>query len=489
MTMGSPHGSTASSCRVRRGLRPTWNAQNCRRGHKTDSRVLSTHQRLTSVWPRREVRSLESPDGSVAPSTCRLQASACARRAWRCRRGGSTGSRVLSTPTPHFGVAAAGGPVPASRPTVRWHPPRVDRRLRSAPGALAMPRCPGVVLGSDRLPHVAPRCGCGDRLRSPGSPDGPTACSPLLLGFGPRRARAARSAFLNRRPACPSQNRTSVRSRPAANPAASPQGSTANPPRPMSASAGTWSWVNPSRPQGWQVGATSAQGAALRCSGALRCVSSPSPNGSTASRAVPSFGPGRSSARAAEVIRPTGPDSVAFGASALAAATHHYPVARMVFLLSRPGGGASAPLAARTARRRPATAGPGSVSGFGRWQHQVPRPVRRWVRHPMAPTSRFACPEVSRGGMIRRVGSAGVTDVSKSTHLERAGSEQRASPVSRGRFSSSVSKGKQSTSRRQRPPRGGRTPREEKALKGEPHGRYRHETRSEGVAGSKALRG
>jgi hypothetical protein len=353
-------------------------------------------------------------------------------------------------------------------------------------------RCPDVtelVLGSGRTPAVAPRCGDGDRLRSPGSPDGPTACSPILSGFGPKVARAARSAFQYRRPACPGRNRTSVRSRHTANPAASPEGSTANPPAPcrLRPACGRGSTRRGREADRLVPGRCKS----LRFGAAVR--SGPWPSRRPMDRQPPELS--RASARGSvrnglpRSYDRQDPAGVAFGASASAAAFDDRPVVRMVFLLSRTGGGASVPLAARTARRRPACAGPGGASGFGWWQRQVLRSNCRWVRHPQAPTSRFACPEVLHGGTTRCVGSAGARDVAKSTHLERAGSEQRALPVSRGRFSSSVSKGKQSTSRRQRPPRGGRTPREEKALKGEPHGRYRHETRSEGVAGSKALRG
>jgi hypothetical protein len=73
----------------------------------------------------------------------------------------------------------------------------------------------------------------------------------------------------------------------------------------------------------------------------------------------------------------------------------------------------------------------------------------------------------------------------QSERAPRASSGLR--PVSRGKVGSCGAKGLWSTSGGQRPPRGGTAPREEKALKGKPQGRYRHETRPEGSAGSKAL--
>jgi hypothetical protein len=156
---GSPHGSAAPSCRVRRGLRPVTPAQSCRRGCTTDSRVLSTHQRPTSVWPRREVRSPESPDGSAAPSTCPSQVSACARRA------GDAGEVAQLTPctcpltNAPLRCGCGEGSGPPSRPTVRWHLPRVGRRPRSAAGALAMPRCHGTG------PRLRPDASCRTSVR------------------------------------------------------------------------------------------------------------------------------------------------------------------------------------------------------------------------------------------------------------------------------------------------------------------------------------
>ena len=60
----------------------------------------------TSVRPRRPACTGESPDGSVAPSTCRPQTSVCARRAESPPRSATVpGSNRL--PAPHFGVVTA----------------------------------------------------------------------------------------------------------------------------------------------------------------------------------------------------------------------------------------------------------------------------------------------------------------------------------------------------------------------------------------------
>jgi hypothetical protein len=363
---------------------------------------------------------------------------------WSCRRDGAAGSRVRPlTARPHFGVAPASGSGPriARRfgGTPQARRPQASACARRAADA---PDVPELVLGSARLSPADLRVGRGHRIRSPGSPDGPTAHSPLLTGFGPPGARAAPPAFSNRRPVRPGQARALARTR-----RVTIRGVTlgfgGEPLVPTPASAGARARADPSRPQGWQVGATLAL---RRCASARRrAPADPSRRPTVRHPVELSRASARDAARRrlsrSTTDRPGTQRVRCFGTGRTARQPSCRPHGVLAVL---PGGGASASLAAQTARRRPARACPG--------RHLRLRPavpprclaVRRLGPDPAAPRSRFACPEVpfwwrDPARRLRRREGCRI----ESMPPERVGSEQRALPVSRGRFSSRVSNGKQ----------------------------------------------